>query len=105
MNAVVPLRQVTWTRLYDPNRTPSHWTEIIQPGEYSVFVLTAATRSPRDPEGGCFPSGEEAVAICINLDQAEKLANEVVARHPELCAEVYDHRGKSGEPLRVIYES
>lgn len=26
-----------------------------------------------------------------------------MARHPELCCEIYDHEGKSGEPLQVVY--
>ena len=95
---------MTWTRLYDPNRTPDHWTEIISDGEYSVFILTAGDRMPRDMEGLPFSSGGESAAICADLDEAVTFANAIVARHPELCAEIYDHEGKSGEPLRIVYE-
>jgi hypothetical protein len=95
---------MTWTRLYDQNRTPAHWAEIIREGEYSVFILAAGNRTPRDTEGHTFASGDGSVAICVDLDEAVNFANTIVARHPELCAEIYDHEGKSGEPLRVVYE-
>ncbi len=93
-----------WIRLYDPNRIPAHWTEIIREGEYCLFLLDAADRTPRDSEGRPFSSGDQSVAICRSLAEAVELANTVVARHPELCAQIYDHHGKSGDPLRVIYE-
>jgi len=93
-----------WTRLYDPARTPGHWTAIIRAGEYAVFFLSAARRTARDLDGRAFAQGEESVAICSSLDEAIDLANSTVARHPELCAEIYDHHGKSGEPVRLIYD-
>src|SRR5947208_3202398 len=95
---------MTWTRLYDANRTPSHWTGIIHPGEFSVFILTVGNPVPRDMEGRPFPPGHDSVAICADFDEAQNLAQTVVAAHPELCAASYDHHGKSGEPLRVVYE-
>jgi hypothetical protein len=95
---------MTWTRLYDPARTPDHWTQIISQGEYAVFILAAGNRMPRDREGRPFSSGGESVAICADFDDAVDFADTIVARHPELCAEIYDHEGKSGEPLRVVYE-
>ncbi len=73
-------------------------------GEYAVFLLAAVDRTPRDSEGRPFSSGDQSVAICSDLAAAEEFANAVVARHPELCAQIYDHLGKAGEPLRVIYE-
>jgi hypothetical protein len=93
-----------WTRLYDPSRTPAHWSKIICEGEYSVFFLNADNRTPRDLDGRQFSEGEESVAICRDLDEAAAFGHATVARHPELCAEIYDHEGKSGEPLRVVYE-
>jgi hypothetical protein len=51
------LPKMTWTRLYDPNRTSSHWTEIVREGEYCVFILNADNRTPRDLEGRTFLSG------------------------------------------------
>jgi hypothetical protein len=96
---------MTWTRLYDPDRSPAHWTDIIRDGEYCVFILSAGGRLQRDMEGRTFAPGYESVAICPDLDEAVDLARAVVALHPVLCAEVYDHEGKSGEPLQVVYEA
>ena len=93
-----------WTRLYDPDRTPDHWTELIHEGDYCVFLLEASDRTPRDMDGNAFSPGQEAVAICGDLDDASRLANSIVKLHPQLCAEIYDHTGKSGEPLQVVYE-
>lgn len=77
---------------------------MIRPGEYAVFVKSAKHRIARDLEGRAFAPGEESVAVCADLDEAMALANATVARHPELCAEIYDHRGKSGDPVRLIYD-
>jgi hypothetical protein len=96
---------VIWTRLYDPNRTPSHWSELIREGQYAVFVLDARIRLPRDFNGEPFgPNGDGAVGIAEDLSEAGSSARGIVARHPELCCEIYDHEGKSGPPLEVVYE-
>jgi hypothetical protein len=83
-------------RVYDPARTPAHWLEIIQPGQYSVFVLAAGRRTP--------PPGEAYVEIAPDFETALKFAEETVAQDPSLCCEIYDHRGKAGEPLQTVYE-
>ncbi len=93
-----------WTKLYDPDRAPAHWSEVILPGEYCVFILDAETRTPRDAEGRPFSPGSEAVAICGGLEEAVDLAESIVNRHPELCGQIYDRHGKSDEPLRTVYE-
>jgi hypothetical protein len=83
-------------RVYDPARTPAHWLEIIQPGQFSVFVLAAGPRTP--------PPGEAYVEIAPDFETAVNFANDTVAQNSSLCCEIYDHCGKAGEPLRTIYE-
>lgn len=83
-------------RVYDPARTPAHWLEIIQPGQFSVFTINAGRRTP--------PPGEACVEIVPDFETALKFAEETVAQDPALCCEIYDHRGKAGEPLRTVYE-
>jgi hypothetical protein len=95
---------VIWTRVYDPLRTPAHWTDLIRAGQYAVFLFDIRTHVPRDAAGLFLADGGGDVAICASLDDAVEFARSVVARHPELCAEVYDDTGKSSEPLRVIYD-
>jgi hypothetical protein len=94
-----------WLKLVDPGRVPSHWLEIIQPGQYCVFILDASVRVPKDFNGHEFQDGEAAVEIAPDLASAEQFALTVVTRHPELCCEIYGSEGKSGEPIRTVYES
>ena len=94
-----------WLKLNDPARTPAHWLEIIRPGEFCVFILDADDRVPKDFEGRHFRDGDAAVEITPDFDTAVRFAEAVVARHPELCCEIYGSEGKSGEPLRTVYEA
>ncbi len=92
---------LTLTRTYDPARVPAHWTELIRPGQYAVFIYDARTHVARDAEGAWLD--EPSIALCGDLSEAMSFANDVVARLPELCCEIYDHEGKSKDPLQVIY--
>ena len=97
-----------WLRLYDPGRTPPHWSDIVVPGQYAVFVADARTRSPRNADGQPFrdAAGAETgvcAALCEDLAEAKQFALDVVTRHPELSCEIYDHQGKSNPPLQTFY--
>jgi hypothetical protein len=93
-----------WLKLYDPRRSPAHWLEIVRPGEHCVFILDAKLRVPKDTDGREFTEGEAAVEITPDFASAVRFAEALVARHPELCCEIYDWEGKAGEPLRTVYE-
>lgn len=93
-----------WLRLHDEARMLAHWLEMIRPGEYCVFILHARDRTPKDFEGRSFSEGEASVEIAASFDDAIHFAEDIVSRHPELCAEIYNHEGKSGEPIRTIYD-
>lgn len=93
-----------WTRLHDPRRTPSHWTEIIRPGQFAVFIYDAPGHVARDAEGQTFEAQEGAsLGLCNDLAEAVDFAELAVAKHPALCCEIYGHEGKSGEPMQTIY--
>jgi hypothetical protein len=94
---------VIWTRIIDPSRTPEHWTELIRPGQFAVFVFDAATHVARDRDCKPFDSDQVSLALCAGLAEAEAFAKELVGRMPALVCEIYDHEGKSKEPTRVIY--
>jgi hypothetical protein len=93
-----------WIPIYDPSRTPAHWTEIIRDGQYAVFIYDAPTHVACDAQGECFVSGAGvSVALCGDLTKAAEFARGVVGAHPELCCEIYDHEGKAKEPVQVVY--
>jgi hypothetical protein len=72
-------------------------------GQYAVFVLEIRTHVARDAEGRFPVEGDASVAICEDLHEAAECARSIVFRHPQLCREIYDHEGKAGAPLQVIY--
>jgi hypothetical protein len=94
-----------WTLVYDPCRTPAHWSEVIRAGQYAVFAYDARTHVSRGSDGQFTASGEDAVAICPDLAHARDLSDTLVASHPDLCCEIYTHEGKSGDPVQVIYNA
>jgi hypothetical protein len=100
---------MTWTRLYDPDRTPAHWTEIVREDQMVVFISDARTQAPRDADGRPFCAADgsdrgQYAALCEDVAEARNFAREVVARHPELCCRIYDSQGKSRPSLEVIYD-
>jgi hypothetical protein len=95
---------VTRTRTYDPARNPPQWNDLVRPGQHTVFVVDASTRVACDTEGRRLTSTDgTSIAVCDDLPDAANFAKELVTRHPALCCEIYDHEGKSKDPLQVVY--
>ncbi len=92
-----------WIRLYDPQRIPPHWTDLVQPGQFAVFITEAESAAPRDPEGQPFRDAAQYAALCDTQNEAETFANATVASHPELRCEIYDHEGKTKPPVETIF--
>ena len=93
-----------WLRTFNPARTPAHWTDLVRPGQYAVFIFDARSHVARDADGRPFQVAETAsIALCETLDEAADFAQEVVSGHPELCCEIYDHEGKSKDPVETVY--
>ena len=94
-----------WTRINDPSRKPEHWTGLIRPGQFAVFIFDAPSHVARDLQGKPFDAADDgaALALCDDLPEAVSFAKELAGRMPELCCEIYDHEGKSNEPLQTIY--
>jgi len=44
-----------------------------------------------------------AIPVFENIEEAERHAEQSVARQPSACASIYDYRGRSGDPLKRIY--
>lgn len=97
--------EVLQVKLYDPGRTPDHWLQLIHPGQFCIFIRTAETRYPVASDGQPFPDGEASVEILDGLEAAVGYAREIVGRHPNLCCDIYDHNGKSGDPIQTVYNA
>jgi hypothetical protein len=90
-------------RLYDPDRTPTNWTEIIRPGQFVAFAKTLDTGAPCDAEGQPFPTIEDATCLLFEgLDEAEACCREQVDRAPTVRFEIFDSTGRVNGPLYVI---
>jgi len=75
----------------------------LRPGQLIVFFKDARSDVVTDTAGR--PANEcTTVAVFNGVADAEVYANTIVAATPTLCAEIYDHRGRSGEPLRRVYD-
>lgn len=93
-----------WLRTNDPARTPPHWTDIVRPGQYAVFVFDALSHVARNADGAGFdPPDQTFIALCDSNAEAERFANNTVGAHPHLCCEIYDHEGKANDPLATVY--
>ena len=53
-------------RLYDPDRRPRAWTDIIRPGQYAVFHSDLRTDVEKRPDGRFLLPGEES--SCLLFD-------------------------------------
>jgi hypothetical protein len=73
-------------RIYDPDRRPANWTEIIQPGQFVAFA------TPSDGTCVLFDSLDEARAFC----EAGVLAA------PATRFDVFDADGRANPPLLTV---
>ena len=89
-------------RVYDPTRQPRDWADLIQPDEYVVFASHLDGGLPSDFEGQ--PTSHECAvcALVTSLPEAERVANELAARHPALRLDVFDAHGRSRPPLLTV---
>jgi hypothetical protein len=90
-------------RLFDPDRRPSNWTDIIQPGQYVVFSQLIETGASCDAQGQRFDSVEHVTCLLFDaLDLARAFCQAQVQRAPQLRFEIFDATGRASGPLIVI---
>jgi hypothetical protein len=86
-------------RLYDPNRRPSDWTELLQPGQYAVFHSDVNTDVEKKADGYFLAPGDESTCLVFDsLTEAESYCEAKVDQIPNLRCDIYDHAGKSKPP-------
>ena len=56
--------------LYDPNRKPASWMEIIQPGQYAAFLSDIETGTEMNHFGNFISSG--LLSSCLVFDSLEE---------------------------------
>ena len=87
-------------KLYDPERQPPSWTELIHPGQYAVFHSNVHTDTASRPDGSFFSPGEESTCLVFDsLLEAESYCQARVEEVPSLRCDIFDHTGKSKSPM------
>src|SRR5262245_11815140 len=89
-------------RLYDRDRTPASWMQIIRPGEFAVFHSQIKGGAMTDAAGTFTAAGEEVCALFGSLQKAEDYCAHKVRELPALRCEIFDSSGKARPPLRVM---
>jgi hypothetical protein len=86
-------------RLYDPNRRPKTWTDIIRPGQYAVFHSDLHTDVEKKADGRFLTAEDESTCLVFDsLPEAEAYCEAKVEAVPSLRCDIYDHLGKGKPP-------
>ena len=92
-------------RLYDPERRPSNWVDIVRPTQFVVFCSDVHSGGTTDANGKPFPSPGAATCLIFDtLNDARRFCETRVAEVPSLRLEVFDARGRVESPLLVIVD-
>lgn len=93
----------TEIRLYDPQRKPPDWVDLMQPTDCAVFLKNRTTSIPLASDGREFAG--TAYATCIlfkSFDTAQRFCDGKVKQLPEVRCEIYDAHGLASPPLAVV---
>ncbi len=90
-------------RLYDPDRRPPNWSDVIDPAAYVAFASDVDTGTPTDASGARFESAAAGTCLVFeSLARARQYCEERVAEQPALRFDIFDARGRVEEPLLVV---
>ncbi len=89
--------RLTFIRLDDA----SAW-EALRPGQFVVFLAGARSEILLDRDGRT-ADHTTSVPLFDSLDDAERYAEKTVASMANVCGEIYDHHGRSGDPVKRVY--
>ena len=90
-------------RVFDPNRQPPNWTDIIRPGQLVAFSKNIDSGAPCDAAGVPFASPESLTCVIFDsLAEADAFCTESVQRVPTLRFDVFDSVGRALPPLLTI---
>jgi hypothetical protein len=90
-------------RLYDPDRRPSNWTEIIRPGQFVAFSKHIDSGGPCDAAGRPFASSGEITCLTFDgLEEARAFCEDGALHAPSVRFDIYDSEGRTNPPLLTI---
>ena len=90
-------------RLYDPDRRPPNWVDIVRPTQFVAFSSDVATGATTNAEGRPFaPPSAATCLIFDSLAEAKQFAEMRVAEVPAVRFDIFDARGRLEPPLLVI---
>jgi hypothetical protein len=91
-------------RLYDPQRKPADWTDVIGPAQCAVLLKNRANSVPLSPTGKPFARREDATCLLFDrLDDAQQYCEAKVRELPHLACEILDAQGRAHPPLMVVF--
>lgn len=94
-------------RLYDPDRRPQEWTGLVHEGQYAVFHSDVHSDVERKSDGRYLATGEYSTCLVFDsLPEAEAYCEAKVNEISNLRCDIYDHVGKSKQPmLTYVHQS
>jgi hypothetical protein len=94
---------VQTVRVYDPDRRPASWAQIIGPRQFVLFARDLDSGVPCGTDGRPFASPELGTCvICDSLAEAQAVADAAVQAAPSLRIDVFDAEGRARPPLLTL---
>ena len=89
--------------LYDPNRRPENWTDLMHPGQFAVLYSDAVTDVEKTAAGRYLQPGQQSTCLVFDsLAEAVEYCKAKVEAIPRMRCDIYDHAGKSKPPLQTF---
>jgi hypothetical protein len=89
--------------LYDPDRKPTSWMEVIQPTQYAVFLCDVETGAEMTSDGHYLDPGMmRSCLIFDSLEETEQYCRRKIEGIPNLRCEVFDSHGRANPPVATF---
>jgi hypothetical protein len=90
-------------RVYDDARVPRDWHRVLKPWQCALLFRRVNSETPVSSDGVAFSHVRDSTFWLFDrFDDARAFCTACVREHPEICAEIYDDRGKAQPPIVVI---
>lgn len=90
-------------QLYDPDRRPASWTDLIRDGQFAAFSRFLDGGGSCDADGRPFAS--EADVACLLFDDvadARRFCEQRVQQAPSIAFDIFDAAGRVNPPLLIV---